>query len=172
MFDADIFVDVFLFCSSSPKPWVTGLLSPPLPPLLQLPSPPILIMQLFSFSPGGGLPWTNIVPCASSSGGPYCVWRNGELTPMSEPSQWGHCVWIFLQLTQSHPRSLPCTGQARGYRVRSPIMGWKHAHNSQKPITTTDCFTFRILFIFQQTTLSWICLCGWLWQKWGPVGAG
>lgn len=161
--------DVFLFCSSSPKPWVTGLLSPPLTPCLSrhtqtyssiipsatpphppppsmLPSPPILIMQLFSFSPGGGLHWTNIVPYASSSGGPYCVWRNGELTPMSEPSQWGHCVWIFLRLTQSHPRSLPCTGQAtpRGYSGCSPIIWWKHAHNSQQTITTTNCFNSLI----------------------------
>lgn len=122
--DADV-GDVSLFCSSSPKPWVAG---PPLcfsasllihkyPSIsclslssctpLTLPSPPILIMQLFSLSLGGGLPWTNIVPYAGCSGGPYCVWRNGELTPMSELSQWLHCVWIFLRLAGLLPLLLP-----------------------------------------------------------------
>lgn len=132
MLGADLFIDVFvLFLKSKAMGHRAPLSFPPhtltcpsisrpslfscSPPSI-LPSPPILIMQpLFFFSPGGGLPWTNIVPYAGSSGGPYCVWRNGELTPMSEPSQWGHCVWIFLRLTQSHPTSLPCTGQARGY---------------------------------------------------------
>lgn len=74
-----------------------------LPPAF--PSAPVLIMPLFSSPLSGGLPWTNIVPRAGSSGGPYCVWRNGKLTPMSEHPQWKHCVWIFLGLTQSHPLS-------------------------------------------------------------------
>lgn len=54
---------------------------------------------------------------------------------MSEPSQWGHCVWIFLQLTQSHPTSLPCTGQAMGYTGRSPIICWKRAHSGELKFT-------------------------------------
>lgn len=121
-----VFVCVFFFFLKSKamghiqgsfllQPSYTNMLLhlPSRPPSI-LPSPPILIMQFFSLVLDGRQPWTNIVPYAGSSGGPYCVWRNGELTPMSEPSQWGHCVWIFLRLTQSHPTSLPCTGQARG----------------------------------------------------------
>lgn len=106
---------------------------PPPPPHPSLSSH--LDNAALSFLLGGGLPWTNIVPYAGSCGGPYCVWRNGELTPMSEPSQWGHCVWIFLQLTQSHPTSLPCTGQARGYSGCSTIICWKHAHSSKLKFT-------------------------------------
>lgn len=177
-----------VFGSSSPKPWVTGLLSvpiaaPPPPPsytnifvslllhplLSMLPSPSILIKQLFSFSPGGGLPWTNIVSCASSSRGAYCAWRNGELTPMCENSEWEHCVWISLRITQSHPRSLPCTGQAGGSSGCSSIVGWKHAHNSLQPISTTNCFNF-LCFIHLDHTTHTECPWRWLWESWGPKG--
>ncbi len=135
-----------------------------------LPSPPVLIMQLFSFSPGGGLPWTNIVPYASFSGGPYCVWRNGELTPMSEPSQWGHCVWIFLRLTQSHPMSLPCTGQAGGDSWCPPlllIIWWKHAYNSKlKSAPKLDALTryFLCLINFPANHTERKCLSCWFSQ--------
>lgn len=154
-----------------------SLLLPPIYPCLSS----HLDNAALSFSLGGGLPWTNIVPYAGSSGGPYCVWRNGELTPMSEPYQWGHCVWIFLQLTQSHPTSLPCTGQARGYSGCPPplIIWWKHAHNSELKFPNKPSHkwplqpaTFCVLLIFQQTTLSWICLCCSFWQKWGPQQLG
>lgn len=116
----------------------------------RLPPPPILIMQLFSFLPGGGLPWTNIVPYTGSCGGPYCVWRNGELTPMSEPSQWGHCVWIFLRLNQSHLTFSPCTDQVRGCAGCSPVVRCKNVHitanwNSpiKHPIIDLGYFNFR-----------------------------
>lgn len=138
-------------------------LSPPAPPST-LPSPPILIMQLFSFFPGGGLPWTNIVSYASSSGGPYCVWRNGELTPLSEPSQWGHCVWIFLQLTQSHPRSLPCTGQAT--RGAPPLYEENMHITANKPSPQPDCFNPLLSVSYSFSSgLNIVCLCWWIWQK-------
>lgn len=74
-------------------------------------------MQLFSYSLSGGLPWTNIVPYAGSSGGPFCVWRNGELTPMSEPFNRG----IVSESSSSSPNLTPRHSPAKA-KLGLPII--------------------------------------------------
>lgn len=102
---------------------------------------------------------------------------------MSELSQWGHCVWIFLSAHPISPHVTPLHRPSQGLlRVLPPapptpsFIWWKHAHSSRftnnpsPQLTALTRDTFSVLLIFQQSTLSWICLCWRFWQKQGAGG--
>ena len=81
-------------------------------------------------------------------------------------------------LTPRHSPAQAKPGAAPGCAPPPPssFIWWKHAHSSRftnKPppqLTARTRYTFSVLLIFQQSTLSWICLRWRFWQKQGASG--